>query len=220
MQKNTLYIVIGIILLLLVGGGAFFLMNKNSSPEIATQTQPGQIETQTGSSVQSTLKDLLAGGKAQKCIFSDKMENTDISGTMYLAGKRMRGDFNSVVEGKTMGSHMIFENNTAYNWSDGQTTGMMFKMDPNEVQKTQSDGAPNQQFDPNKVVDYKCSGWSADNSMFTPPSNVKFNDLSALTAPSGALLSPGGQGNFNMCATCDNLAGDKKLECRTALKCS
>ena len=216
MQKKSLFIVIGIVLLFLVGGG-FLVINKKTSPDgnsLFPQKQTGLQE----SGNKSTLKDLLAKGIAQKCTFSDKMEGVDSSGIMYISGNKMRGDFDSVVEGKTMASHMIFENNTAYNWSDGQKTGMMFKMDPNEAKDAQNEVKQNQQFDPNKVIDYKCSAWIVDNSLFVPPSDVKFSDLSSVMAPTG--VNTTGQGTFNMCAACNNLTGDEKQQCLTALKCS
>lgn len=74
-----------------------------------------------------------------------------------------------------------------------------------------------QSVDLDKVMDYNCSGWTVDNSMFAPPANVKFSEVGVMTAPSGA---PTGISVQNKCSVCDALPADAKAQCRTALKCN
>ena len=218
MPKKSLYITVGIILLLLIGGGSYLLMSKKTSPNTP----------RTESSMQSTLKGLLAKGIAQKCTFTDKTESFDMSGVMYMAGNRLRGDYNSVMDGKTIVSHMITDNNTSYTWQDDQTTGFMMKFEPEKVTAGaanqdknitgESKSTQNQTFDPEKVVDYKCSPWITDNSLFVPPKNIKFTDYSSMVVPSVPQTNSG-KDSQNFCSTCDNLEGEAKSQCRTALKC-
>lgn len=224
MKKNYLYLLIVLIILILLGGIGFMAMNKKSATPQIPENSTGQTQidstVQTENSVKSSLKDLLSKGIPQKCTYTDNLNNVDMSGISYMSGNKVRTDFNNLVEGKTVSSHMIFADNTAYNWSDGQKTGMMFKMDPNQIKDAQKDtAATNQQFDPNKVVDYKCSPWIADNSLFTPPTDVQFSDLSTMMAPKTD-SNNGQQGAPNMCATCNNLSGEAKSQCLTAFKCS
>src|SRR3989338_9735133 len=99
-MKNKSLVIIGVILLILAVGGAFVVMNKKTSPagtSLIPQTQTGSQE----SGMKATLKDLLAKNIPQKCTFSDKNDDYDMSGTMYIAGSRSRGDFNSRSEEKT-----------------------------------------------------------------------------------------------------------------------
>jgi len=45
---------------------------------------------------------------------------------------------------------------------------------------TQSDSAPQGAVDPNAEVEYSCSAWSADASLFALPSGITFQDMSAM----------------------------------------
>ena len=215
MKKNSLLIISGIVLLLLVAGGSYFVMSKKTSPAGSPQVPSIDADSDEGS-IQSSLKDLLAKGIAQKCTFSDKLEGSDISGVMYMANSRMRGDFNSVISDKTLTSHMILKDNTSYTWQAGENSGYMMKNDPEKTAETNEE-TPEQAFDPDKVVDYKCSAWIVDNSLFDPPSDVKFSDFSSMMEkPTGQ--TPG-KTTPDACSTCDNLSGEAKSQCLSVFKC-
>ena len=138
----------------------------------------------------------------------------------------MRGDFESEINGQRMISHMISKDDTSYNWQDGQTTGFMMKIDPDTLSPgddEKNNGLPdsekNQPIDPDKVVDYKCSPWNADNSLFNPPQNIKFTDYSSMMPPSAGRDTPNKQ-TEDPCSACDSLTGDAKSQCLSALNCS
>ena len=228
-MKNKSLVIIGVILLILAVGGVFVVMNKKTSPagtSLIPQTQTGSQDT----GIKSTLKDLLAKNIPQKCTFSDKNDDYDMSGTMYIAGSRSRGDFNSVFSGKVMTSYMITKDNTTYTWQEGATTGYMMKFDPEKTAREDSGTSgqdensedtgfsQDQAFDPDKEIDYKCSAWLPDNSLFNPPSNIKFTDLNAMLTPQVNQEVPGAL--QNPCAACEGLSGDVKTQCLTALKCN
>ena len=99
---------------------------------------------------------------------------------------------------------------------------MMFKLDAQDVEDARKNASENKSFDPDKVVEYKCSPWIVDASLFTPPSNVKFSDLSSMMKPPTGAASTGAaqNGSFDMCATCNNLTGETKDQCLSAFKCN
>lgn len=222
MKNKSLPVIIGIILLLLIGGGAFVFMGKKSvpvNPSVQTQTDSlGSVSTQ------SSLKDLLLGGKAQTCTYTDKLEGSDITGTSYMASGKMRSDFDSVINGKTMSTHMIMDGNTSYTWTDGQATGFKMTINPDDLEKDESvdantnSSAGRQSVDVNKVIDYKCGNWTVDNSLFIPPSDIKFTDFSTMMKPQTD-ISSAPQVPFNNCGICENQPEESKQACRTALKC-
>lgn len=215
MNKN---LIIGIVALLLIGGGGYYFMTKGS---VSTPTTPSsETSSQQPATAFKSLKDLLMSGVAQKCTFTDKSENVDMNGTTYVANGKMRGDFNSSVNGKVMVSHMIVDGKTSYMWTDDTTTGFKFAFDPQSTEETQADESDKRQgsVDINKTMDYKCNPSTVDGSMFTPPANVKFTDYSQMMGPSssgktGTGVNPG-------CSACDSLEGDDQAQCRAALKCS
>jgi len=174
-------LVVGAVVVLAIGAFAFFGMNKGSLPGVVKESV-----TSGGNS----LRGLLTSGSNQQCSFKDE----DSEGTVYVAAERMRGNFTTTVDGKTTVAHMIIDNNTMYNWVDGENTGFTFAFDPEDADveegeadtPTQSD----ESVDLDKEVDYNCSPWSVDNSFFTPPADVDFQDFSSMM-PQGAEVPQG-----------------------------
>lgn len=177
-------LIIAVVVVLVLGVGGYFFW-KSQSAKIPSGLQTG---TETSSGLKS-LKDLIAAGIAQKCTFSTTDESGSSEGTTYVAGGKMRGDFTSVISGKTTKSHMITDGNTNYIWMDGEKTG--FKTTIEETGETETgDTSVSQDVtsqggaDLNAKADYKCSAWVTDSSMFTPPTNVQFTDFSQMFNPS------------------------------------
>ncbi len=216
-MNRTVLIAI-IILVLLVGGGAFYRMANRSKPtpvnQVGTQTEVSPSTGASGVSAQQSMKDLLASGQSQQCTFSDETGNT---GTVYVANSKMRGDFNSTVDGKTTASHMIVDQPTAYVWMDGQTDG--FKMSLDAVKQPQGS---TQSVDIDKKVDYTCTSWSTDASIFTLPAGIEFRDMGAFTVPSGTMQTsgmPATGGTAEQCAACNSLPAASQAQCKAALNC-
>lgn len=211
-MNNKILLAAGAIILVIVLGGAAFIMSKNSS-KAPVSTQVIQNEKPAASN-QKSLKDLIESGQAQKCTFKDKSASVNVEGTTYVASGKMRGDFNSAVGENNIMMHMIVNDKTSYTWMDGQTTGYKMVFDPaNMAAPTGSQ----QSVDINKVIDYNCSNWTVDSSVFTPPADVKFSEVGAMMVPSGV---PTGASVQDKCSVCDTLPTDAKAQCRTALKCN
>ncbi|MEK7501952.1 MAG: hypothetical protein AAB609_00335 [Patescibacteria group bacterium] len=210
-MNNKILLAAGAIILVIVLGGAAFIMSRNSS-KAPISTQVTQNEKPVSN--QKSLKDLIESGQAQKCTFKDKSASVNVEGTTYVASGKMRGDFNSAVGEKNIMMHMIVNDKTSYTWMDGQTTGYKMVFDP---AKMEAPAGSQQSVDVNKVIDYNCSNWTVDSSVFTPPANVKFSEVGAMMVPSGV---PTGASVQDKCSVCDALPADSKAECRTALKCN
>lgn len=169
-----------------------------------------------------SLKDLLSAGIAQKCTFSTTDESGTSEGVTYVSGGKVRADFSSTVEGKVVKSHMISDGKTNYIWTDGEKTG--FKMTVEQTSTTESDvpssstdTSVSSQVDLNEKADYKCSAWIADDSLFTPPSDVEFQDFSDIFKPQPSTSAGSGT---SQCAYCSSLSGEDKTQCLTALNCN
>lgn len=229
MNKNTLVIAALALVLLVGGAGAYVVMNKNASSNSTDSATTGNTMVGSESSGPMSLKDILLGGVAQKCTFSNVSDNTSVEGVTYVAGGKVRGDFTTNDGTTTTQGHMIADGTTSYMWMDGQDTGfkMAFDINAADAQETPSDDQSGsyQSLDIDEDMNYNCSPWGVDGSMFTPPANVTFTDFSAMTLPSsGTGVSPddgdGSGGIPNACAACDSLDGDAKTQCLTALNCN
>lgn len=173
MNKTLLILVI---VALLGGAVTFFVLsnrskttnNENTGPEV---TQPTAVAPKS-------LKELFGLNVTQQCTFDDSAGN---SGTVYVGGGQMRGDFSSTVEGKTTVSHMIVDNQTSYLWMDDQTTGFKMAFDAaTPTGTTNAAGQSETNLDVNQKVDYRCQSWVANTSLFALPSGIQFSDLSKI----------------------------------------
>ena len=213
-MNSKILLIIGAIILVIILGGALIMSKNSSSIPVSTQVTQNVKPASNQKSLKS-LKDLIASGQAQKCTFNDKSASVNIDGTAYVASGKMREDFNTAVGGKNIMMHMIVSDKTSYTWMDGQTTGYKMVFDP---AKMAAPTGSQQSVDVNKVINYNCSNWTSDSSVFSPPANVKFGDIGAMMPVSSGVPSvPSAQ---NKCSVCDTLPAGAKAQCRTALKCN
>jgi hypothetical protein len=127
-----------------------------------------------------SLKSLIAYQGTQKCTFENSTENSDSSGTVYVANGEMRGDFTSTAQGQTFDSHMIVKGNTSYVWGSSMPGGFKMSFDSMAAPGGSSNSGA---VDPNAPVNYSCGSWDADASLFELPASVEFRDLTSFTVP-------------------------------------
>lgn len=177
MPKIGIWIAIGIILLLGIGGVAYWKLAK---PQPAQPTPQQTTPQQT--SVMQSLKDLIMSGATVKCDVSFDSGKTSTSGTTFVSGKNIRADFSTTLsDGKSMTGHMIQDGTFAYIWSSAMPTGVKMKVEAITGTATASGQAPQTNaVDVNQKMNTTCSPWVADSAMFTPPTDVKFTDLSQM----------------------------------------
>ena len=121
-MKKTSTIIAAVIILILLGAGVFYLLGKHAAPRHNhNRAQAPQNQTQQMTTQKKSFFDFFSMAGSQKCTFSDSTNNS--SGTVYVSGGKMRGDFQSSNNGKTNSSHMINDGTYVYIWTDGQTNG-------------------------------------------------------------------------------------------------
>lgn len=162
MNKTIIGVVVAV---LIVVGGLFIFKGGDKTTEVAN------IEKSSPSS----MKELLAMNKSQKCTFNDTVETSSNSGTTYFANGQMRGDFVSVTSAGTFTSHMILKGDDMYIWEDVTGQGFKAKATSMTGESAKNSGTP----DMDKKVDYECEDWSGDASQFELP-DMKFIDVSAM----------------------------------------
>lgn len=189
-KSATLYYAIGGVVVLC---GAAYLFWGGHGDRIVTREDAAMRNDQEMETVLSTekksLRALLGMTESVACDFAVEDPHAGkSSGTVYIAGGKMRGDFSSVppVGGKTIESHMIIVDDTTYVWSpEGMGYGM--KMHVPEASDAavnttpSSDGAPNW----DAAYDYHCSSWTADSAKFALPTGVEFTDMEAMMRMQG-----------------------------------
>ena len=209
MNKNLF---IGIAVLLLLGGGYFYFSKSQVIP----------IKKATSGLIKGNIQDLFARGANIQCTFKYDDEGNNTEGTIYLSGKKMRGNFSLTQgDGTVFASNIIRDENYGYTWMEGQEQGTKIKIETTEEisETTKENNKKNELFAlDDKNIDYDCKPWNVDNSMFTPPSNVKFQDLSAQVEQ---IKKTTEEFNESKCDTCNQIpAGTTRDQCLQALNCN
>jgi hypothetical protein len=221
MKKNNIVIAaVIIILLLLLGVGGYLMLNKNTSSSNTAATKVASKPTEAGQTRKSLL-DLIKIGQNVRCTFRSEVANGSTEGTVYVSGQNVRGDFNikTTSDGKTMQTSMIKTGDTNYVWGSSMTTGIKMTI---SLDKLAQNKQASQYVDPNQKVDYNCTPWNVDASLFTPPSNIKFTDMTSLLAPkeniTGTKAEPA-QTKMDTSAICNQITDPTaKAACENALK--
>jgi hypothetical protein len=125
-----------------------------------------------------SITDLAKRGGDYECTFVQTNDMSDSTGTVFISGKKMRGDFKTTVKavsGMNVESHMISDGEFMYNWSSMLPTG--FKIAITESTNATSTPSGSQNFDYNQKLDYKCKAWMADSTKFELPASIKFTEI-------------------------------------------
>lgn len=164
--------VVGIIVAVVVLGGAaaFLMMNQGGAP-VAQNVEGGG---NTEGAITGSLSDLLSRGGDWQCTFSVKNEVSESSGTVYVSGQTLRGDFISAVPqlNQDIDSHMIQKDGSVYVWTS---------LSPQGFKSAATIGTPDgttafsqQGIDINQQYAYNCTPWTVDPAQFELPEGITF----------------------------------------------
>jgi len=206
-----------LVLLLVVAAGISACKKEDKKQVDTSVTQESESETYEG-----TIFDLIKKKKTMKCTFSYSEQGQQMSGVVYIDNEKSRSDFEMIQTGQTkIDGHSITDGTWVYNWSSLTKDGTKMKIEEVEPQSSQAqDGQKgDQSAAPAQKIKYDCNKWKADESMFIPPSDIIFMDMSQIieNAMEGFKnISP----ELDMCDACDDMPKEEDREsCRKMLKC-
>jgi hypothetical protein len=222
MNKGALIGIIVAVMIMFFAGG-YFMLNRTStkSPSLPVVTEMSNEQPRI---VSTSLQELLKANTNQTCSFSDN--ETGNNGMMYFGSGKMRGDFTAQVEGKSVLSHMMSDGLTMYMWMDDGSTG--FKTDLTKFEEAGTNSNVPNSIDLNKQIDYDCSSWSVDASMFIVPTDREFTDLTEMMEKSAEMMKGvtiaveqnSESDKSSQCAACNSLSGEAKTQCLQVLSCN
>lgn len=172
-----------------VVGGYFIL---KSSPQ-ETETNPAvtgensaDLETinpggtRPADEKKMAFSEFIKQGGSYKCEVKQYLSDIDNSGTVYMSGGNIRGEFSTIAEGRTMSTTFIVKDGYSYTWSS-LLPNMGFKTKAVETvgadAVTENSGTYG--WNATQIGDYNCEPWSADASKFIIPTDITFKDVSA-----------------------------------------
>lgn len=223
--------ILGIVAVVVVGAAAYYFLTPKPP------AMPGINSNKGGNSIESfsgTISDLFAKNTPLQCDFTYTEVDTGAtsSGTVYVAGDNMRGNFDtSLEEGTTTQTSMIRRGNEVYTWGFEQGRGYKMQFDESMIEEAKNaaqqympqDEKRDSSFDPNKqAVDYDCRAWSTDASVFTPPDDIEFQDLSGMMEQMQQMNAEtqNSMDREQACAACDSAPEESRASCRQALGCN
>lgn len=224
--------------IVVLGGGAYLvltMMNGNTeAPENQNEpTVEGEVVTENDDVEKvepfegtGSFMALLARGQSLKCDFThtDEESGYTTSGTSYIDGENLRGDFEMTDGETTTETSVIRDGEYSYTW--GQTPfgdSMALKHKLTAQEKLEEDVMEQKQeegFDLEEELDYRCVAWRADKSMFVPPSDIEFTDFTeGMMQHNRDLEMLDGVNKEQMCAACDQVPPEAQAQCRASLGC-
>lgn len=219
-NKQAIIGIIAAIVILSGAAGVFLYSQNKNEPEPNTTTATEQKNE--AESLESNLASILKAGKTQKCTFTYADEGgNSTKGMAYLTKNQMRTDVTSTTNGKSSTIYVIRNGDDNYIWGSDfpDNTGLKMTMSLDEYASNEES---KKYFDPNLNAKYDCSNWTVDSSMFTPPTNIKFQDIGALLQGmmKGASKAPTGTaGSSSECSICNSLTGDARTACMKQFSC-
>jgi hypothetical protein len=218
-------VIIGVAVLIVLAVGGYLMMSKGSKNNSqAPSTSPASTAeaTPTQAAQKNSIKDLLAKNISQTCTFNTSSENTSDQGTVYMDNGKVRADIDVTANSTLTKTHIIADGKTSYVWVEGRSTGFKMAFDVQATPEPGADSSSTGSLYANAKYNYDCKPWVVDSSLFTVPTSIRFMSLG--TAQPNATTQPGGTSGTSgdtstQCAYCENLTGDSKTQCLTALKC-
>ncbi len=212
-RKNQIIATIAVIVIIVLGIGGYMLYGQNSRQTNNSNTQT--VASTKSPSLEASITDLFTSGQSKTCTFDTKTDKGETMGTVYVTKDMAKADFSMTDNGKSTKTHLIRNGDTFYIWGDSFPTGIKMTMDINDM-ASNMESTNYAAFNPNEKVSYSCKDWTADNSLFAPPTNLKFTDMSSLMPKTtGSTIPTGSEMQTNPCASITNPAA--KSACESAL---
>lgn len=179
-----------ILAVLVIGGASYLIFSGGNKEEVLNNESNSQIpEEMVGEEAEekqearnfeekTTLAKLMENGGNYECTFTHNTEMGESTGVVYIADKKIRGDFVSKVSVPGLGdmgnieTFMISDGESVYSWSSMSEEGVKV---PQSDQNVESQGEAT--IPTNQELDYKCVAWKVDESKFSLPTNITFKTL-------------------------------------------
>lgn len=215
-----LLVIIAVAAVAAIGGGVYYSHKKAeiAAHMSATTTADadlgarGSVNANVNANVKAglagkamgSLRSLFGMGGSNKCTITNTLPNGGTSsGTVYVSGSMMRGDFTTTVNGAATESHMIRNQDDVYVWTGSQGAKMNISSmtsaagavpagAPGAVSGSASGKMMASTQSPiglDQDVSYDCQPWTPSDAEFKVPTSVSFIDVAAMMK--GQMKIPG-----------------------------
>jgi hypothetical protein len=199
---------------IITGAGFVYLYDKAKPAPEPNRTVAEKI-TPAKSSVAGTIADVLNTKENKQCNFET---SDNASGKFYLANDKVYGTLTASESGQNDVTYVIKDHDNFYIWGGSLPSGIRISMSLSDLSKNLNNNPYASSFDVNQKVEYSCKSWTPDESVFTPPTDIKFTDINATSLPTGT-AQPKSVNPTDQCSLCNSLSGQAKNTCIASFHC-
>ena len=163
---------IAILVVIVVVVAGYFIFSKPKSEENQNTDATAKEETNK----KMAFGEFLKQGGPYKCEVNQTVDDFETKGTTYVNNGMIRGEYNTKVEGVDMTSIMIIRDGYTYSWTSTLPTGFKIKNEVNSSTGEDTSYSGTYGY-ASQIGDYNCVAWSVDQSKFTVPTNVNFQEI-------------------------------------------
>lgn len=219
MNKTVLIAGAAVLGLLALGAVLWVTRNNSSNTPTAMPEATDSMQTQ-GTSFNGTFLDLLRQGQSQMCTFDSVDEkNVRTEGVIFVeaGGNRLSSNFSVEQPEGDFEGNIIRDGEYTYIWTTLQEQGVKLKITPESEELFGSIGESEDNstgISDTTEVDFSCSPWAVEESIFQAPSDIEFMDVTEAFEQFQDMPAA------NQCAACSQLPeGEVRNQCLTALNC-
>ncbi len=177
-------VLIVVVLLLLLGGGYYYMTSKGMLPKTPQGSVTTGTQSNSGTNVFTSIKDALSKSLSLKCVYKDEQGKET---TTYIKGGAVRVMMQAGTD-VSQPNNIVMKDLKMHMWSDASKTGFVLTLkQPEKVSPVVNNGtagSSNQQEESvlATIEKYKnsCKTEVVADSMFSVPTDVKFQDMEAL----------------------------------------
>lgn len=176
MKRNLIIVLLAAITLGGCGAATVNNSSDTSKKESGIVTETQKVENKL------SLKELIAGGKDQKCTWKYEIDGQQMEGSLLISGKKFKQEIvmDMEIEGtkKTTKITNLSDGEYLYMWNN-ETKEQGIKM---RIPEEDKEGLDKQENGQGKVdwegkYEYKCDNWKAGANDLTPPKDIQFQDF-------------------------------------------
>jgi hypothetical protein len=189
----------------------------NNQSQEQNQAQVNNQATETiNPSGSYTVNELFAMNKPMKCTWKESATgDKDVTNIIYINNKKFYQD---VTMGEIGHSFTVYNGDYLYIWNDFNDAASKIK----ETNATTGTEPKENSAGLDQKKDFICESWAADDSVFTPPSDKNFKDVTTEMNQAVQNLNNGGSEKINkqICDSCKNAPTQELRDsCMGDIKC-
>jgi hypothetical protein len=147
--------------------------NDNQETVVKNEEQP--------SNKKMAFSEFAKQGGAYKCEVKQNAGGVESSGVVYIGGEKIRGEFDSIVQGKIIQTFFIVRDGYSHTWTSMYPNmGFKAKVSADTEVNTNTQTSGTYSWNVNQIGDYDCDSWALDASKFILPAGVNFTTMGAL----------------------------------------